>query len=30
MREFYEFDEQQYGRRGKAWKYIAVAKLSLL
>ncbi|MGI6188398.1 MAG: PDZ domain-containing protein [Clostridiales bacterium] len=25
MREFYEFDEQQYGRRGKAWKYIAVA-----
>ena len=25
MREFYEFDEQQYERRGRAWKYIAVA-----
>ncbi|MDN5277568.1 MAG: serine protease Do [Clostridiales bacterium] len=25
MREFYEFDEQQYERKGRIWKYIAVA-----
>ena len=25
MREFYEFDEQQYERKGRVWKYIAVA-----
>jgi len=25
VREFYEFDEQQYERKGRVWKYIAVA-----
>lgn len=30
MREFYEFDEQQYQGRGRMWKYIAIAVIFAL